>query len=73
MPYEAGPNYSASKHALVGLTRCYGMNKTLAKQGICIMALCPGRTATPLDAAYDASRIIYTESIEEIGNYVLQE
>ncbi|KAI4460841.1 15-hydroxyprostaglandin dehydrogenase [nad(+)] [Holotrichia oblita] len=73
IPYAAGTNYSASKHAIVGLTRCYGMNKTLAKQGICIMALCPGRTATPFDDCYDASKIVYTECIEEVtDNFVLQ-
>lgn len=43
-PADFCPVYTATKHAVIGLTRSYGLNKHLLEQGIYVMALCPSST-----------------------------
>ena len=44
--YEGLAAYSASKHAIVGLTRCAALDA--APHGIRVNCLCPGTTRTPM-------------------------
>ncbi|XP_054717597.1 uncharacterized short-chain type dehydrogenase/reductase y4vI-like [Uloborus diversus] len=41
LPNEALPSYTASKHAVIGLTRCYGLPSHLSRDGIIFSAICP--------------------------------
>ena len=45
-PFIAEPQYTAAKHALVGLTRASA--PSLKAEGILINAICPGFVLTPL-------------------------
>ena len=53
MPYEA--IYSASKHAVIGLTRSVAME--VAARGIRVNAVCPGLMPTPMVAEADLSAL----------------
>lgn len=46
-PMPAIPQYSASKHALVGLTRSLGRGKAAIEANVRINAVCPAIVATP--------------------------
>ncbi|KAG8193785.1 hypothetical protein JTE90_005078 [Oedothorax gibbosus] len=46
IPYWKIPVYATSKHALVGLTRCYGLPEHEQRDGVIFAALCPGMTNT---------------------------
>ncbi|GJQ75739.1 hypothetical protein Trydic_g17811 [Trypoxylus dichotomus] len=60
IPHKGAPHYSATKHGLVGLTRSYGTNEVISEQGIFVMALCPGRTDTPLLSRVLQEKISFT-------------
>ena len=53
MPYEA--IYSATKHAVIGLTRSVAME--VAARGIRVNAVCPGLMPTPMVAEADLSAL----------------
>ncbi|XP_021000823.3 uncharacterized protein [Parasteatoda tepidariorum] len=42
------PIYTATKHAVIGLTKSYGSDYHLKKSGIKMYAICPGQVNTPL-------------------------
>ncbi len=56
--------YNASKHALVGLTRCAAQE--LGPMGICINAICPGFVETDMLQAFSAHAAITGLSFEQI-------
>ena len=56
--------YNASKHALVGLTRCAAVE--LGPQGICINAICPGFVETDMLQNFSAHSAITGLSFEQI-------
>jgi NAD(P)-dependent dehydrogenase (short-subunit alcohol dehydrogenase family) len=58
-PHIPASGYSASKHAVVGLTRADAVY--YAKDHIRINAICPGYTLTPLMAAADKSGVMDIE------------
>jgi NAD(P)-dependent dehydrogenase (short-subunit alcohol dehydrogenase family) len=58
--------YSASKHAVVGLTK--GAALEYVKQGIRVNAICPGGVQTPLTAAVAKSFMEGGYVPEEVGN-----
>lgn len=45
---SGAPTFSASKHFVIGLTRCLGMEYHFKKTGVRVMAMCPGITRTSL-------------------------
>ena len=47
-PIAGLPQYTASKHALVGLIRALGSNEAAVEANVRINAICPGIVATPL-------------------------
>ena len=53
MPYEA--IYSATEHAVIGLTRSVAME--VAARGIRVNAVCPGLMPTPMVAEADLSAL----------------
>lgn len=63
-PIEFCPVYNATKHAVIGLTRTYGINRHLLKGGIHIMALCPSATDTPM-GDYMPNIVRYKDIYEE--------
>lgn len=56
--------YNASKHALVGLTRCAAVE--LGPLGICVNAICPGFVETDMLQAFSAHAAITGLSFEQI-------
>jgi len=42
------PAYTSSKHAVLGLTRCMAVDRTLTEAGIRTNAICPGEMRTPM-------------------------
>jgi len=56
--------YNASKHALVGLTRCAAVE--LGPLGICINAICPGFVETDMLQSFSAHAAITGLSFEQI-------
>ncbi len=56
--------YNASKHALVGLTRCAAVE--LGPQGICVNAICPGFVETDMLQNFSAHSAITGLSFEQI-------
>ncbi|XP_054717011.1 15-hydroxyprostaglandin dehydrogenase [NAD(+)]-like [Uloborus diversus] len=46
VPYSALPSYVASKHALIGLTRSFGLPYHFSRDGITFSALCPSLMKT---------------------------
>ena len=56
--------YNASKHALVGLTRCAAQE--LGPLGICINAICPGFVETDMLQSFSAHSAITGLSFEQI-------
>lgn len=48
IPFPKAPVYSATKHAVIGLTRSYGDPTYLEKYGIIFTAMCPYYVITPL-------------------------
>ncbi|GJQ75736.1 hypothetical protein Trydic_g17808 [Trypoxylus dichotomus] len=65
IPYRGAPHYAAAKHGLIGLTRSYGENKVVTEQGIFIMALCPGRTDTPMVNSPSLGKTLYSDQLLE--------
>ncbi|KAL0271015.1 UNVERIFIED_CONTAM: hypothetical protein PYX00_008261 [Menopon gallinae] len=47
-PYTSAPIYSATKHAIIGLTRAYGDSYHLSTTGVRVFAFCPSATDTGL-------------------------
>lgn len=62
--------YNASKHALVGLTRCAALET--AAEGITINAICPGFVETDMLAEFDAHAAIMGVSVEQLQSALLQ-
>lgn len=58
------PGYSASKHAVVGLTKA--MSNEWAQYGICVNALAPGWIATKMTAAVRSNESRNTEILSRI-------
>jgi NAD(P)-dependent dehydrogenase (short-subunit alcohol dehydrogenase family) len=56
--------YNASKHALVGLTRCAAVE--LGPLGICVNAICPGFVETDMLQSFSAHSAITGLSFEQI-------
>ena len=56
--------YNASKHALVGLTRCAALE--LGPTGICVNAICPGFVETDMLQSFSAHSAITGLSFEQI-------
>ena len=56
--------YNASKHALVGLTRCAAVE--LGPLGICVNAICPGFVETDMLQSFSAHAAITGLSFEQI-------
>ena len=50
------PAYTASKHAVVGLTRSIAVDRSLTRAGILANAVCPGDMETPMLTAYLAAQ-----------------
>ncbi|KAF2903434.1 hypothetical protein ILUMI_02740 [Ignelater luminosus] len=46
--FQAFPIYAGTKHAVIGLTRAWGMDMHYSRTKIRFLALCPGVTDTPL-------------------------
>ncbi|GJQ77759.1 hypothetical protein Trydic_g16024 [Trypoxylus dichotomus] len=46
--YPNVPVYTATKHAILGLTRSWGHEKHFAENNVRVMAICPNATGTPL-------------------------
>ena len=66
--YPGHAPYTASKHAVIGLTKTAALE--YAKQGIRVNAVCPGATETALLkdlAAGDSATIEYMKSLHPIG------
>lgn len=47
-PLAGAPVYVATKHAVIGLTRSFGLPYHFDRTGVRVMAMCPGVTDTPL-------------------------
>ncbi|KAK6645466.1 hypothetical protein RUM43_001743 [Polyplax serrata] len=47
-PYTSVPIYSATKHAIIGLTRAFGDSYHLSRTGVRVFSLCPSATETNL-------------------------
>ena len=72
--FAPSPQYSASKHGVVGLTKSAAL--MYAKQGIRINAVCPGWTRTPmLDRAFIRRPDLKTTAVEAtpLGRFGLPE
>ncbi|GJQ75738.1 hypothetical protein Trydic_g17810 [Trypoxylus dichotomus] len=65
IPYKDAPHYAATKHGLIGLTRSYGQNKVIIEQDVFVMALCPGRTDTPMENPTFLSKTLYGDQLLE--------
>jgi NAD(P)-dependent dehydrogenase (short-subunit alcohol dehydrogenase family) len=71
VPAPGQPHYTASKHGVLGLTKCGATE--YAKQGIRVNAICPGSTDTPMLRGFmggdpDMERLIRSTSITgELG------
>ncbi|XP_049956546.1 15-hydroxyprostaglandin dehydrogenase [NAD(+)]-like isoform X2 [Schistocerca serialis cubense] len=46
--FSCAPVYTATKHAVVALTRCYGAAEHTEKTGVSVVAVCPGPCDTTL-------------------------
>lgn len=46
--FPEAPTYSASQHAILGLSRSFGGEKHVERSGVRVITLCPGLTKTPL-------------------------
>ncbi|GJQ83243.1 hypothetical protein Trydic_g8841 [Trypoxylus dichotomus] len=64
VPSEFCPVYSATKHGVIGLTRSYGLNRHLKRNGIVVAALCPSGTDSSM-ADYMGSIVKYKDIYEE--------
>ena len=66
--FPRGSAYSASKHALVGLTKSWALE--LAENNITVNAICPGSVATPMTANFhpdpQINKIISETIISEV-------
>lgn len=72
MSYHAGPDYSASKAAMLGLTRHAAFE--LAAKRIRVNAICPGPVLTPLvESITTQSERDHTASLMPLGRWVLPE
>lgn len=47
-PYTSAPIYSATKHAIIGLTRAYGDSYHLSTTGVRVFSVCPSATDSNL-------------------------
>ncbi|KAI4470580.1 15-hydroxyprostaglandin dehydrogenase [nad(+)] [Holotrichia oblita] len=71
-PADFCPVYTATKHAVIGLTRSYGLNRHLLEKGIYVMALCPSSTDTPMkDYMRETARYkdLYDEAFAQFSSY----
>lgn len=57
-PVNYCPHYTSSKYAVTGLSRAFGINSVVEKDGVCVMCLCPGATDT---AIFDDPKIVYRD------------
>ncbi|XP_035230523.1 15-hydroxyprostaglandin dehydrogenase [NAD(+)]-like [Stegodyphus dumicola] len=58
LPLPSIPVYVASKHAVVGLTRSYGLTYHLKRDGVIFMALCPSYINTDLLHVFNHESLI---------------
>ncbi|XP_012251197.2 15-hydroxyprostaglandin dehydrogenase [NAD(+)]-like isoform X1 [Athalia rosae] len=63
-PYVSVPIYSATKTAIVGLTRAYGDQYHVGLTGIKVMALCP--SATESNLVRDVSKQLFSTRYEDV-------
>lgn len=70
IPHPAFPTYVASKHAVVGLTRSYGHEYHLNKDGVLVMALCPAYVETDILLELGAKAIAQDVSFGNINKYL---
>ncbi|KAF5305620.1 hypothetical protein FQR65_LT07701 [Abscondita terminalis] len=69
------PVYSATKHAIIGLTRSFATKLHYEISGVRIFAVCPGPTDTPLmnDMEAKCLRADYSEHFKEIKQSIVQQ
>lgn len=46
--FPEAPTYSASQHAILGLSRSFGAEQHVERSGLRVVTLCPGLTKTPM-------------------------
>ncbi|XP_067004659.1 15-hydroxyprostaglandin dehydrogenase [NAD(+)] [Anabrus simplex] len=50
--YPTSPIYCATKHAVLALSKCFGMPFHYTRTGVRVVTLCPGVTSTPFLASF---------------------
>lgn len=71
IPISHCPVYAATKHGIVGLTRSYGINRHVRNDGICVVALCPSATGTPM-TEYKTNLVRYQDLYDEMYEHFQQ-
>ncbi|KAG5880306.1 hypothetical protein JTB14_003706 [Gonioctena quinquepunctata] len=68
------PIYSATKHAVIGLTRSWGVSSFFKKRKVRVIAVCPGVTMTPLihDMANRSLGTQYEENGKDVASFPIQ-
>ncbi|GBM96602.1 hypothetical protein AVEN_31038-1, partial [Araneus ventricosus] len=67
------PVYSATKHAVVGLTKCYGSDYHLERTGVRVNAVCPTLAKTNIQKNINCQSLDEGESTRLLANVKLLE